>query len=61
MERSSRSSEGAGQGVSFAEVVESLPQFLAFGFLAGFVAGEDPDAACFGEIVDRPVEQLPLR
>lgn len=48
------------EGVALAQVVEGLPQFLAFGVLAGLLVGEDADAPCFGECVDLPVEQRPL-
>jgi len=35
-------------------------RLLIAGVLAGLLVGEDPDAPCFGERVDLPVEQLSL-
>lgn len=34
-------------GVALVEDVESLPQLLALGVLAGLLVGEDPDTPCF--------------
>ena len=51
---------GHAQGVAGAQVVQGLPQLLALGVLAGLFAGEDADAAGFGEGVDLTVEQLCL-